>query len=224
MPTILIIEDNVKLAQNIGRFLETERYTIALSHNGEEGLDNALNGSFDLIILDLNLPGRDGLDICQQLRAHDNNVPILMLTARTGNEQIIKGLNTGADDYLPKPFDLDVLLARVRALLRRKTLHKAPRFQLGAITIDTNTHQVFKNDQLISLAPREYALLEFLVQQQGVAQDRTTILEQVWGEEPDLLFSQTVDVHVAYLRKKLGKDIITTVPGKGYLIPETSHV
>jgi two-component system OmpR family response regulator len=219
---ILIIEDNVKLAQNIASYLETEQFTANLAHTGDDGLTKAQTGEYAAIILDLNLPGKDGLEICRTLRATSHTVPILMLTARTGNQHIITGLDTGADDYLAKPFDLQVLLARLRALLRREAPHKSTLWELGDVTVNTSNHEVHKSGTLISLAPREYALLEYLLHNQGVAQDRTTILDEVWGEEPDLLFSQTVDVHVAYLRKKLGKDIIRTVPGTGYLIPDPS--
>ena len=218
MPTILIVEDTVKLAQNIAAYLEAEQYTVTLAHDGDSGLALAKRGGIDLLILDLNLPGRDGLEICQLLRASGSSVPILMLTARTGTEHTVAGLNTGADDYLGKPFDLTELLARVRALLRREAASKDIVFTVGDVTLDTNTHLVTKGGSPVSLAPKEYALLEYLLRFRGLAQDRTTLIEEVWGEDSELLFSQTVDVHVAYLRRKLGKDLIQTVPGTGYVI------
>jgi DNA-binding response OmpR family regulator len=146
-------------------------------------------------------------------------VPILMLTARSSKRDVVIGLDTGADDYLPKPFDLDELLARVRTLMRRATPERSATLQSGDVVLDANSHEVRKGGDLVSLAPREYALLEHLLRNKGVAQDRLALLEQVWGESEDLLFSQTVDVHISYLRRKLGKTLITTVPGKGYLIP-----
>ncbi len=221
MASILIIEDQEKLAKNIAAYLETEFHTVSLAFDGEAGLHKALVDDYDLIILDLNLPKLDGLQVCSLLRKEGNTVPVLMLTARVGVEATVAGLDIGADDYLPKPFELSELLARIRALLRRQSPTKTPLLALADITLDTNTHEVRKAGALVNLAPREYSLLEFLFRHQGIAQDRLTILERVWGESPDLIFSQTVDVHVAYLRKKVGKTIIKTVPGKGYFVPES---
>ena len=160
----------------------------------------------------------DGYVICSMLRQRKKNLPILMLTARAKREEIVLGLNLGADDYLPKPFDLGELLARVRALLRRKTEEKNPILITGDITVDTNVRKVTRKGLTVGLSPKEYGLFEFLMRRKGAVQDRPTILEHVWGSRDDLLFSQTVDVHIAYLRRKLGKEIITTVPGKGYMI------
>lgn len=215
---ILVIEDQQKLAENIRRFLELEHYAVSMAHDGHEGLRRAMTEEVDIVILDINLPGIDGYQLCTMLRQRGKSMPILMLTARTKQEEIIHGLNLGADDYLPKPFDMDELLARVRALLRRGATEKQPRLQAGAITLDTNAQQVWKDDRLVSLSPKEYALLEFLLRNKDVVQDRPTILAHVWGSRDDLMFSQTVDVHISYLRHKLGKDVIRTVPGKGYLI------
>jgi len=128
-------------------------------------------------------------------------------------------LNLGADDYLTKPFDLDELLARARALLRRNASNRQPILIAGDISLDTNTREVSRGKISVKLSPKEYALLEFLLRNKGVAQDRPRIIEHVWGGRDELLFSQTVDVHVAYLRRKLGKKVIETIPGKGYLIP-----
>jgi DNA-binding response OmpR family regulator len=219
--TILIVEDNVKLAANLQRLFELEGHAVALAHDGEDGLRRALSERFDCIILDLNLPKLDGLAVCRALRGSGEPapVPILMLTARGSKRDVVLGLDTGADDYLAKPFDLDELLARVRTLMRRTTPGRSPTLQAGDVVVDANSHEVRKGGELVSLAPREYDLLEHLLRNKGVAQDRLTLLEQVWGESEELLFSQTVDVHVSYLRRKLGKTLITTVPGKGYLIP-----
>ena len=145
-------------------------------------------------------------------------MPILMLTARSAKRDVVTGLDAGADDYLVKPFDIDELLARVRTLMRRVTPERSALLQAGDVVLDASSCEVRKSGELVSLAPREFALLEHLLRNKGVVQDRVTLLEQVWGESDDLLFSQTVDVHVAYLRRKLGKALITTVPGKGYLI------
>lgn len=216
---ILIIEDQQKLADNIRQFLELEQYAVTVAHDGKEGFEKAMTLEVDLLILDINLPGMDGYLICSMLRQRKKNMPILMLTARTKQQEIVHGLDLGADDYLGKPFDLDELLARVRALLRRKTVEKQPRLTAGSIMLDTNTHEVFKEDKKVDLSPKEYGLFEFLLRNKGIVQERPRIIEHVWGGRDDLMFSQTVDVHVAYLRRKLGKDAIETVPGKGYLIP-----
>lgn len=217
---ILLIEDQQKLADNIRKYLELEGYAVSVALDGKEGFEKAMTQEADLIILDINLPGMDGYLICTMLRQHRKNMPILMLTARTKQQEIIHGLDIGADDYLAKPFDLPELLARIRALLRRTASgERQPVLDFGNIAVDTNTRQVKKGEKVIGLSPKEYALFEFLLRNRGIVQDRPRILEHVWGGRDDLLFSQTVDVHIAYLRRKLGKDVIQTVPGKGYLIP-----
>ena len=216
---ILLIEDQQKLADNIRQFLVLENYAVTVANDGKEGFEKAMTQEIDLLILDINLPGMDGYLICSMLRQRKKNMPILMLTARAKQQEIVQGLNLGADDYLAKPFDLDELLARVRALLRRNATDKHPLLVAGDVTLDTNTHEVRKADKKVDLSPKEYALLEFLMRNKGVVQDRPRILEHVWGGRDDLMFSQTVDVHIAYLRRKLGKSLIETLPGKGYMIP-----
>ncbi len=216
---ILLIEDQQKLAGNIKQFLELEQYSVTLAYDGKEGFENAMTQPVDLLILDINLPGMDGYVLCSMLRQHKKNMPILMLTARAKQQEVVHGLNIGADDYLTKPFDLDILLARVRALLRRNGGEKNPQLATGAITLDTNTQEVRKSDRKVDLSPKEYALFEFLLRNKGVVQERTRIIDHVWGGRDELMFSQTVDVHVAYLRRKLGKSVIHTVPGKGYMVP-----
>lgn len=216
---ILIIEDQVKLAENMKKYLEAEQYAVSVAHDGKEGLEKAMTLGIDLLILDVNLPGLDGYSICTMLRQHGKNMPILMLTARAKQQEVIHGLDIGADDYLRKPFDLDELLARVRVLLRRRTETRQPILRLGTISLDTNTQAVSKAGKPVTLSPKEFGLLEFLMRNAGVVQDRPTLLEHVWGNSDDLMLSQTVDVHIATLRKKIGKDIIQTVPGKGYMIP-----
>lgn len=215
---ILLIEDQEKLADNIRQFLSLEQYVVTVCHNGKEGFEKAMTLDVDLLILDINLPGMDGYQICALLRQNKKNMPILMLTARDKQQEIVHGLNLGADDYLGKPFDLDELLARVRALLRRNAVEKQPKLVSGAVTLDTNSREVWKKDVKVNLSPKEYGLLEFLMRHKGIVQDRPRIIEHVWGGRDELLFSQTVDVHVAYLRRKLGKGVIATVPGKGYMI------
>ncbi|MFH0770369.1 MAG: response regulator transcription factor [Candidatus Peregrinibacteria bacterium] len=216
---ILLIEDQEKLAENVQQYLLLEHYAVTVAHDGKEGFEKAMTQEVDLLILDINLPGMDGYVICQMLRDHKKTMPILMLTARARQQEIVHGLNLGADDYLTKPFDLTELLARVKALLRRRSVEKNPVLATKDISLDTNRHEVRKKGMKISLSPKEYGLLEYLLRNKGVAQDRPRILEHVWGGRDDLMFSQTVDVHIAFLRRKLGKNVIETVPGKGYLVP-----
>lgn len=215
---ILLIEDQPKLADNIRQMLELEHYAVTVSHDGKEGFEKAMTQEVDLLILDINLPGMDGYVICSMLRENKKNMPILMLTARTKQQEVVHGLNLGADDYLTKPFDFDELLARVRSLMRRQG-EKTPMLETGDIVLNTNTREVLRAGKKVDLSPKEYALFEFLLHRKGRVQDRPTILEHVWGGRDDLMLSQTVDVHVAYIRRKLGKSAIQTVPGKGYLVP-----
>ncbi len=219
---ILIIEDQQKLAENTAKLLTLEHYTVSVANDGRDGFEKAMTLGIDLIILDINLPGMDGYLLCSMLRQHGKNMPILMLTARGKQQEIVHGLDIGADDYLTKPFDFDVLLARVRALLRRGPTNRSPELTAGAITLDPNAKEVHKGKKEIDLSPKEFALLEFLLRNKGIVQERTQILEHVWGGSDNLLFSQTVDVHIAYLRKKIGKSVIETVPGRGYMIPRDS--
>jgi DNA-binding response OmpR family regulator len=217
---ILVVEDQAKIASNIREFLELQHYVVTVCHNGTEGYEVAITQGIDLIVLDINLPGMDGMEVCRMLRENKKNMPILMLTARAKQQEIVHGLNIGADDYLTKPFDLQELLARVRALLRRHAEERSPVLSAGGVTLDSEKREVRKGKKTIDLSPKEFGLLEFLLQHKGRVQERPRIIEHVWGGRDDLLFSQTVDVHIAYLRRKLGKDIIETVPGKGYVIPD----
>jgi DNA-binding response OmpR family regulator len=207
------------LAVNIRRYLELERCAASVCFDGAEGLRRALSHEFDCIILDLDLPQVHGLDVCRRLREARCVSPILILTASGTKSDIVRGLDTGADDYLVKPFDMEELLARVRTLLRRRGTAPNPVLRAGDVTIDTNTHEVRKGLEGVHLAPKEYALLEYLMRNAGVAQDRSTIIMHVWGEHSASIPMETVDVHVAYLRRKLGKELIRTVPGKGYFAP-----
>lgn len=216
---ILLVEDQKQLAANIREYLELEKYAVTVVHDGGEGFETAMTQEIDLVILDINLPGMDGYTVCAMLRQHHRNMPVLMLTARAKQKEVVHGLDIGADDYLTKPFDLEELLARVRALLRRGAPERAPELTAGDLVIDTNAHEVRRHGKKIDLSPKEYALFEFLVRNRGTAQDRTTIIEHVWGGRDELMFSQTVDVHVAYLRRKLGKRVIQTIPRKGYMVP-----
>jgi DNA-binding response OmpR family regulator len=219
-PVVLLIEDHAILAREIETYLRVEGWRVRAVSDGVEGLRLAREQTWSLILLDLSLPGMDGTAICRTLREAGDVTPILMITARGLRRDVVGGLDCGADDYLVKPFGLDELVARMRALVRRTGTTREPIVRVGEVSIDTITHQVTLGESEVGLAPREYALLEYLARNRGVPQNRLELIEQVWGESDDLMFSQTVDVHVAYLRRKLGRDVITTVRGVGYMVPD----
>lgn len=217
---ILLVEDDDVIAERIKVGLERAHFDVDIAADGETGLEMARSGPYALLILDLMLPGRDGLQVCEALRLRRNPVPILMLTARGSVEDRIRGLNTGADDYLPKPFDFNELVARVRALLRREQIHKSRVIQIADLEIDPAARQVRRGGQEIALTPREFALLEALARHEGRPLTRDYILERVWGNEES--YSNTVSFHVASLRKKIDADyavkLIHTVHGIGYAL------
>lgn len=215
---ILVVEDDVVIANLIRKGLEQARFEIDVAPDGNTGLKLALAEPYGAIILDVMLPGKDGWAVCAALRERRNTTPILMLTARDSVDDRVRGLETGADDYLPKPFDFKELLARVRALLRRDKLHKARVFRVADLEVDTSAGRVTRSGQEISLTPREYALLEALAANEGRVLTREMIQDRVWMDDEG--FSNTVNVHVANLRKKIdaGHDVklIHTVHGFGY--------
>jgi DNA-binding response OmpR family regulator len=215
---ILLIEDHKTVAANIKKFLEMHQYIVTVALDGTEGFEKAMIMDADLLILDINLPGMNGYDICSQLRQNGKKMPILMLTARSKQQEIVHGFDLGADDYLAKPFDLEVLLAHARALLRRRGTDTSPVLKAGKIMLDTNRQEVWKGKKKINLSPKEFALLEYLMFNKNIVQSRPRILEHVWGSSDELMFSNSVDVYIAFLRRKLGEGIIQTVPGKGYII------
>jgi DNA-binding response OmpR family regulator len=226
---ILVIEDNPVIAELVQTGLEEARYTVAVAHDGNTGLERALEGEYDLVILDLMLPGQDGWSVCAALRALRDPVPILMLTARDAVEDRVRGLDVGADDYLPKPFDFDELLARVRALLRRDKIHRTRVIQIGDLTLDTAATRVWRAGQEIRLTPREYTLLEALAVNEGRVLTRDLIQTRVWRDEES--YPHTVDVHINSLRRKIDAGheakLIHTVHGLGYILrspdPESSE-
>jgi len=217
---ILLIEDDAPIAAVIKRGLEEAHFSVAVARNGTAGLDMALADAYDLIILDLMLPGRDGWSICEALRARRRTVPILILTARDAVDDRVRGLELGADDYLPKPFEFRELLARVRALLRRERIHKARLIRIGDLEIDTAGCVVRRAGREIPLTRREYTLLEALAVNEGRVLTRDAILDRVWeGAES---YSNTVDVHIGALRRKVDAGhavkLIHTVHGTGYTL------
>jgi two-component system OmpR family response regulator len=215
---LLLIEDESELARVLRQTLEEEGFQVDWAADGEEGLFKAGEVEYDAILLDLMLPVLDGFEVLSRLRGPGGRpVPVLVLTARDGVPDRVRGLNLGADDYLVKPFDLDEMLARVRALIRRSADRPSPRLSVGDVTIDTVARTVRKGEQPVDLTAKEYALLEYLALHAGEVVTRTRIYEHIYGEEENT-FSNVVNVYVANLRRKLGADIIETRRGHGYLI------
>jgi DNA-binding response OmpR family regulator len=217
---ILVVEDEEAIASVLKRGLEEAGYVVTVAVDGKLGLELASTRPYHLVILDLMLPGIDGMSICREIREARNSVPILMLTARDAVDDRVTGLEIGADDYLPKPFEFKELLARVHALLRRDKLHKARKIQVADLEIDTAAHSVRRGGKEIALSPREYDLLEALASQEGRVLTREVIQERVWMAEDS--FSNTVDVYVGSLRKKIDagqrQKLIRTVHGVGYVL------
>ncbi len=217
---ILLIEDEAGIASLIREGLEEARFRVDVVSDGIEGLELAEQEDYSLIVLDLMLPGIDGWTVCRKLRAQRNQVPILMLTARDAVQDRIKGLEMGADDYLPKPFDFGELLARVRALCRRDKVHKTSTIRIGDLQIDTLNRGVIRGGHAIALTIREYTLLEALATREGQILTREAIQERVWMDMES--YSNTVDVHIMQLRKKIDAGhsvkLIQTVHGLGYML------
>lgn len=220
---ILLVEDEPKIASFIRRGLKEENYVVDLVDRGENAIFRAETETYDLIILDLLLPDKDGISICKEIRKKKIRCPILMLTAKNSVKDKIAGLDSGADDYLTKPFAFEELLARIRALLRRERQEKLNILKVANIELNQLTRTVTKNNQEIALSNKEYALLEYLLLHKNQAVTRTMISEHVWGESFDS-FTNVIDVHINYLRKKIDTDeaqkIIQTIRGRGYILKE----
>lgn len=217
---VLLVEDEAPIAAVIQRGLQEARYTVDLAADGTTGLQMALESTYALIVLDVMLPRMDGWKVCEALRARRIATPVLMLTARDAVEDRVRGLELGADDYLPKPFDFTELLARVRALLRRDRLNKGRVLRIADLELDTGTQRVTRGGQEVALTRREYSLLEALAANEGRVLTRDVIQNQVWSNEES--YSNTVDVHVGTLRKKIDAEravkLIHTVHGFGYTL------
>ncbi len=218
---ILVVEDERRIAAFIRRGLEEERYAVDVAYDGQEALDWAATVEYDLIVLDVLLPKIDGIRVCRELRDQGSKVPVLMLTARDAVEDRVRGLDSGADDYLVKPFAFQELLARIRALLRRRGETKTTQLQVADLVLDTLTHRATRAGQVIELTAREYALLEFLMRHPRQVLSRTQIAEHVWGYD-FFSTSNVVDVYIGYLRRKIDRGfevkLIQTVRGAGYKI------
>jgi two-component system, OmpR family, response regulator len=214
---LLIVEDERDLAHTLRRALEEEEFAVDLAEDGDDALFKIREMPYDAVVLDLMLPGLDGWELLRTARTDGIRTPVLVLTARDTIEDRVRGLNIGADDYLTKPFALAELIARVRAMIRRAYGSAVSTVQLGALTIDTASRQVWQGGVPIELTAREFAILELLTRSRGAVVARTTIREHIYNEDTDVL-SNVVDVHVASLRRKLGPDVIRTRRGEGYII------
>jgi len=213
---LLIVEDEKRLALSLAKGLTAEGYAVDVVHDGLEGLYRATEGSYDLVVLDIMLPGMNGYRVCSTLRAAGHDVPILMLTAKDGEYDEAEGLDTGADDYLTKPFSYVVLVARVKALLRRRGQAGAsPVHVLGSLKVDTAARRVFLDEDEVSLTAKEFSVLEQFVLRPGEVVSKAEILDHVWDfayeGDPNI-----VEVYVSTLRRKLGAGLIRTVRGAGY--------
>jgi DNA-binding response OmpR family regulator len=216
---LLIVEDEKRLATTLARGLVADGYAVDVTHDGTEGLSLATTREYDLIILDIMLPGVNGYRICGRLRAEGNTTPILMLTAKDGEHDEAEGLDTGADDYLTKPFSYVVLLARIRALLRRGSRGGTPSLRLGDLTVDTGSRRCFRGEKEITLTAKEFAVLAHLAVHAGQVVPKAEIVEHVWDfaydGDPNI-----VEVYISTLRRKIdvpfGRRSIATVRGAGY--------
>jgi DNA-binding response OmpR family regulator len=220
---VLVVEDEVRIARFIQRGLEEEHHVVDLAGDGDEALALAAANTYDVILLDVLLPRKNGLAVCRELRERNVQTPILMLSARVTVDDRIRGLNIGADDYLTKPFSFDELVARINALARRQALDRTPLLRVGDLTLDPLTHEVRRDGRLIELTNKEYALLALLMRHPGHVLTRTQIAEQIWNMDQDTE-SNVIDVYIRYLRRKIdeGREqpLIRTVRGAGYTIKE----
>jgi len=216
---LLIIEDEKLVADNLKEGLEQHRFSVDVAYNGEDGYNLSQEYDYDIIILDLMLPDIDGEDLCRRLRDDRDQTFIIMLTAKKHLDNIIQGLDSGADDYLTKPFELSELLARIRALLRRSSEHKNNILSVLNINMDIEKEQVNVGDLEVLLTKKEYMILEYLLRNKGQMISRNQLLEHAWDRNVDI-FTNVVDTHIKNLRKKLGKsgNIIKTIYGSGYRV------
>ena len=224
--TILVVEDEPLMAGFISRGLRDNGYGVDLATDGVQAIFQVETKEYDLIILDLRLPGKDGLTICRELRDREYRTPILMLTALDSVTDVVSGLNSGADDYLPKPFDFGVLLARIRALLRRNNQLRGDLLEVADLTLNTVDHTATRAGRAIRLTAKEYALLELMMLHSGQILGRAQIAEHVWDEHFDPL-SNTIDVYVKRLRKKIDassdRPLIHTRRSEGYMLSADSQ-
>ncbi len=214
---LLLVEDEADLRRSLARALADEAFAVDSSADGEDALHRALEIDYDVVVLDLMLPRRDGRDVLRAMRQAGRRAPVLVLTARDTLDDCVGCLNLGADDYLTKPFAIPELVARLRALVRRAARHPSPDMDLGPIRLDLAARRVYRDGEEVELTAREYGILELLARRQGEVVPRATILDSLYDDDSELM-SNAIDVHVASLRRKLGADLIQTRRGLGYLI------
>jgi DNA-binding response OmpR family regulator len=216
---VLVVEDEVRLAHALRRGLVAEGFAVDVAHDGEAGLEEALHGDYDAVVLDVMLPRLSGYRVCQELRAAGRWVPVLMLSAKDGEHDQADGLDLGADDYLTKPFSFVVLVARLRALLRRGAPERPSVLEAGDLSLDPSTRTVRRGAQEVALTPREYSLLEYLMRRRGQVVSKAQLLAHVW-DAADAGDGNVVEVYVGYLRRKIdapyGRQALQTVRGVGY--------
>lgn len=222
---ILLVEDDVAIAQSLKEGLEDEAYAVDVAYDGDEGYRTATADDYDVIILDVMLPEMNGYEVCRALRKDGNQTPILMLTARDAERDIVEGLDVGADDYLAKPFSFEVLLARLRALLRRPNEKLEEILRVGDLTLDPSLKKVIRANQEISLIAKEYGVLEYLMRNADKVLSKEQIISHVWDFDADVL-PNNVELFIMFLRRKIdkpfGSKLIHTVPGFGYKLEDKS--
>jgi DNA-binding response OmpR family regulator len=227
MVRLLLVEDDVDAAAMLARGLRANAYAVDVAHDGEQALEAVVANDYDVVVLDWMLPRRDGLSVCRSLREDGVSAPVLMLTARDALADRVAGLDCGADDYLTKPFELDELLARLRALLRRGPALRSPALVVGDLTIDTRTRRVHRAGRSVELTAKEYALLEFLARRADEVVGRAEIAEHVWDATYDA-FSNRIEVYVQRLRRKIDDGyplkLIHTRRGEGYTLSAAGDV
>jgi DNA-binding response OmpR family regulator len=214
---VLLVDDEVRLSAALKRGLAAEGFVVDVATSGPEGLELARLGDFDAVVLDVMLPGMSGYDVVRRLRAEDNWVPVLMLSARDSEHDQAGGLDSGADDYLTKPFSFIVLLARIRALLRRGVRARPAVLTASEVTLDPATREVTVAGEQVQLTPREFLLLEYLMRSADRVVSKTELLDHVWDAAAETA-PNAVEVYIGYLRRKLGADRLVTVRGAGYLL------
>jgi DNA-binding response OmpR family regulator len=218
---VLVVEDDQEIAQVLQRSLRMEGYDVKLTGDGAQALDDTQAFLPDLIVLDLGLPGMDGIEVARQLRRDEDDTPILMLTARDALDSRVEGLDVGADDYLVKPFERQELLARMRALLRRRPPRGMAPLRVSDLTLNPDTHEVTRGQRAIDLTQREFELLEYLMRNERLVISRQRLLDEVWGYDP-FSITNTIEVFVSNLRRKLEADgeprLLHTVRGAGYVL------
>jgi len=222
---ILVVEDEKRIADFIARGLKEEHYAVDIAYDGEEGVYLAEINTYDLMIFDIMLPKHDGVEMCRQLRAKKINTPILMLTARAAVKDKVMGLNSGADDYLTKPFSFEELLARVKVLLRRPSTNKTSVLKVADLELNQLNHEVKRTGKMMVLTAKEFALLEYLMLNLGQVISRSMISEHVWNEQFDSM-TNVIDVHIRNLRNKIDdgfkKKLIHTMRGSGYMLKNSA--